>query len=1125
MSLWWLVKGFIVMLALSSAARCQNRRKGQKDDNQIITNEAKPLFCPVEVMFIVDSSEKAKTLLFEQQKKFILRFSTKLMQLRSAGWRLRLRLAALQYSSTVSVEHNFRDWQDLDVFQGQVGAMTFIGHGTYSAYGITNATQIFSRETSSSSLRVVLLMTGGIDHPRSPSPVTAAAEAKQHNIRVFTIWLSGLPKDGAMDAKLRSIASAPPQRHVFSLTDSQLDDRLYSEMNTLVKTGCPQPKTCLCERGESGHPGAPGKPGEPGSDGVPGPKGSRGESGINGRPGMEGLEGRPGIKGEMGEKGECGAPGKKGEQGANGPAGPRGPKGKQGARGEPGDQGPEGPSGYKGEQGPTGTRGPPGDSGVGFPGPKGDKGNQGRPGPTGPVGMGEPGMMGPAGPPGMQGSPGFPGVGLLGAKGDRGYEGPKGSRGRPGVGYKGDQGNTGAPGLPGLVGFPGEDIRGEKGDEGPTGPSGPWGPAGLGIVGPKGDQGFPGEPGPPGERGTGEPGPKGEMGLPGLQGQEGTLGKGIPGEKGERGEHGPRGFSGSPGPAGPAGAKGEPGSPGILGLPGPAGHGLPGPKGDPGPVGPAGPVGEPGVGIIGPKGSKGNPGPVGPRGMKGDGFPGPEGLPGLPGVQGEMGPEGNGLPGTKGDRGLPGVLGPSGPPGIRLYGLKGVTGQPGPPGLPGLPGEGIQGTKGEPGFQGPVGPRGAPGDGLPGEKGDRDGEPGSAGPNGRLGEKGEPGLTREEVITIIREICGCGLHCRESPLELVFVIDSSESVGPENFELVKDFVNALIDRMSVSQEASQIGVVLYSHVDMVVVSLQQQPSQDDIKATIRKMPYLGEGTFTGRAIHRANQLFRASRPGVRKMAVVLTDGQADPRDVVQLEETATEAHAEGIEMFVIGVMNKTNPLYEEFQAEMDVIASDPDEEHVYLIDDYRALPNLESNILGQLCEQDDTMSFLPSFVFPSVEIYPEAPDKSHNKELPEEEDIQLELPLEPVTALTPQSPESEQCSENLVDTKPLVDPWNRQPESPGSRGKQGPGVTSMVGPQTPIKQVLLNQPTPALTDLQVPGEGCSQPLEPGPCRQYVIKWYYDPEANACAQFWYGGCQGNANNFETEASCWNSCVYT
>lgn len=186
---------------------------------------------------------------------------------------------------------------------------------------------------------------------------------------------------------------------------------------------------------------------------------------------------------------------------------------------------------------------------------------------------------------------------------------------------------------------------------------------------------------------------------------------------------------------------------------------------------------------------------------------------------------------------------------------------------------------------------------------------------------------------------GCGLKCRESPLDLVFVIDSSESVGPENFELVKDFVNALIDQMLVSQEAGRIGVVLYSHVDMVVVSLQQQSSQNDLKAAVRNMPYLGEGTFTGSAIHQANQLFKASRPGVRRVAVVLTDGQADSRDVRKFEETASEAHAKGIEMFVIGVVNRTDPLYDRFQAEINIIASDPDEEHVFLTDDFRTLPS------------------------------------------------------------------------------------------------------------------------------------------------------------------------------------------
>ncbi|KAK2829965.1 hypothetical protein Q5P01_017896 [Channa striata] len=1121
-------------------------------------------------MFIVDSSEKAKTLLFEEQKRFLLRFSTKLMQLHSAGWRLRLRLAALHYSSTVLVEHNFRDWQDLDVFQGRVAAMTLIGHGTYSAYAITNATQVFSRETSSSSLRAALLLTDGVDHPRSPSAVTAAAEAKQHNIRMFTIRLSGYAKDDAVSAQLRSIASAPPQQHVFSLSDSQLDDRLFSELNTVVKTGCPQPKTCLCERGEKGQSGSPGKPGESGSEGPPGQKGSPGESGINGRPGMQGLEGRPGSKGGKGEQGECGAHGEKGQKGAAGPPGIRGPRGEQGARGESGDQGQEGPSGLKGERGPRGAPGPSGDNGIGFPGPKGDKGNQGRLGPPGTMGIGEPGMVGPAGPPGLQGAPGIPGEGLSGPKGDRGYEGPKGSRGPPGIGRKGDKGNAGAPGFPGLVGFPGPSIQGEKGDQGSTGPSGPRGSPGLGIVGSMGDQGFPGEPGPQGERGVGEPGPKGEagpdgaagipgipgedgavgpkgeMGLPGLQGLEGAPGKGIRGEKGDRGDRGQRGIPGAPGPVGPGGAKGEPGSPGMTGIPGPAGRGLPGQKGEPGPVGPLGPVGESGVGIIGPKGNTGNPGPVGPPGMTGDGFPGPMGLPGLPGMQGEIGPEGKGVPGPKGDRGLPGVPGPSGVPGIGLFGLKGSTGQPGPPGFPGPPGEGTQGPKGEPGFQGPLGPRGAPGDGIPGEKGDRGipgdrgkkgdhgdyGEPGWTGPMGRPGQKGGPGLTRDDVIKIIREICGCGVKCRESPLDLVFVIDSSESVGPENFELVKDFVNTLIDQMTLSQEASQIGVVLYSRVDMVVVSLQQHFSSNDVKAAIRNMPYLGEGTFTGRAIHRARQLFHGSRPSVRKVALVLTDGQADTSDIMKFKKTATKAHAEGIEMFVIGVVNKTNPLYEHFQAKINIIASDPDEEHVFLIDDFRTLPSLENNILTWICEQDDTMASLQNTQFSPGEIQPEATEGSRPKVFPDQENIQLESPVETVTMPTLKS---EQHSEILVDAELLTEPQDRLPDItfayPGGRVKQSPEVTSVVDPEAQTNW--LYEPTSAQSAViyrippvkTLPDEGCRQSLDPGPCRQYVVKWYYDPEANSCAQFWYGGCQGNTNNFETEASCTNSCVYT
>lgn len=170
------------------------------------------------------------------------------------------------------------------------------------------------------------------------------------------------------------------------------------------------------------------------------------------------------------------------------------------------------------------------------------------------------------------------------------------------------------------------------------------------------------------------------------------------------------------------------------------------------------------------------------------------------------------------------------------------------------------------------------------------------------------------------------------------MIDSSESVGPDNFNVIKDFVNALIDRASVNRDTTRVGVVLYSHINMVVVSLRHEASRDEIKSAVRSMTYLGEGTFTGSAIQQASQVFKAARAGVRKVAIIITDGQADKRDAVSLESAVSEAKGSNVEMFVIGVVNESDPLYEEFKKEINLMASDPDSQHVFLIDDFKTLP-------------------------------------------------------------------------------------------------------------------------------------------------------------------------------------------
>ncbi|XP_055618805.1 papilin isoform X1 [Toxorhynchites rutilus septentrionalis] len=52
---------------------------------------------------------------------------------------------------------------------------------------------------------------------------------------------------------------------------------------------------------------------------------------------------------------------------------------------------------------------------------------------------------------------------------------------------------------------------------------------------------------------------------------------------------------------------------------------------------------------------------------------------------------------------------------------------------------------------------------------------------------------------------------------------------------------------------------------------------------------------------------------------------------------------------------------------------------------------------------------------------------------------------------------------------------------------------------------------------------CQLPKITGPCTGYYPMWYYDADRNMCAQFTYGGCLGNANRFETQEECKTSCV--
>ncbi|GIX76837.1 papilin, partial [Caerostris extrusa] len=57
----------------------------------------------------------------------------------------------------------------------------------------------------------------------------------------------------------------------------------------------------------------------------------------------------------------------------------------------------------------------------------------------------------------------------------------------------------------------------------------------------------------------------------------------------------------------------------------------------------------------------------------------------------------------------------------------------------------------------------------------------------------------------------------------------------------------------------------------------------------------------------------------------------------------------------------------------------------------------------------------------------------------------------------------------------------------------------------------------------VTSDVCSLAKERGSCHNFTVKWYFDVTYGGCSRFWYGGCDGNGNQFNSQDECEQVCV--
>lgn len=186
--------------------------------------------CSLELSFLLDSSESAKDN-HEQEKQFAINVVDRFQQVRlQTGRSLSLRVALLQYSSHVIIEQTFREWRGTESFKSRVAPITYIGHGTYTTYAITNMTKIYLEESNTGSIKVAVLLTDGISHPRNPDIFSAVADAKNQGITFFILGITRAAKEPANVAELRLLASSPSSQFLLNLQDENAVEKVVNEI-------------------------------------------------------------------------------------------------------------------------------------------------------------------------------------------------------------------------------------------------------------------------------------------------------------------------------------------------------------------------------------------------------------------------------------------------------------------------------------------------------------------------------------------------------------------------------------------------------------------------------------------------------------------------------------------------------------------------------------------------------------------------------------------------------------------------------------------------------------------------------------------------------------------------------
>uniref|UniRef100_A0A3B3D400 VWFA domain-containing protein n=1 Tax=Oryzias melastigma TaxID=30732 RepID=A0A3B3D400_ORYME len=213
--------------------------------------------------------------------------------------------------------------------------------------------------------------------------------------------------------------------------------------------------------------------------------------------------------------------------------------------------------------------------------------------------------------------------------------------------------------------------------------------------------------------------------------------------------------------------------------------------------------------------------------------------------------------------------------------------------------------------------------------------------------------------------------------DIVFLVDSSGSIGSENFDLIKEFLKSIIKGLDIGPQKIRVGLAQYSRKFHPEFGLKDNEDKESLLNKVNQMYYRKGKTWTGEALDSIRTRYftelEGSRAGERvpQIAVLITDGGSSDN----VEEPAWRLRNHGVLVFSAITSSKQPMLHDGiFQAFLSSISSyDPHEQTVCPLKTHPKMPCLPSRFSlpeGRRSGEDDfpfLLVFL-DFIINSLEI-------------------------------------------------------------------------------------------------------------------------------------------------------------